>query len=322
MKLSLLSNKMKFKKPKFWDLNKPNLISYLLMIFTIPIIINNFFLNLKTKKKNRVKLICVGNIYVGGTGKTTTTIKLNEILKEMKFNVAVGKKYYRDQLDEQILLKNRTNVILDRNRNNIIEKAIEFNYDLLIFDDGLQDKNISYDLELVCFDNENWIGNGQLLPSGPLREKLYSLKKYDAVFIKNNSKYSNFNIEMLKKINPEIKVFNTKYRLSNLQSFETTKKYLIFSGIGNPKDFKNILLENNLNIIEEIIYPDHYEYKKKDIELIKKRAEEIDAEIITTEKDYVKIPKDDNKNINYLEINLEIIEQNELINFIKKKINE
>ena len=73
---------MNFKKPKFWDLNKPNFLSYLLIIFTIPIIINNIILNFKSKKKSKeIKTICVGNIYLGGTGKTPTTIELSNILK-------------------------------------------------------------------------------------------------------------------------------------------------------------------------------------------------------------------------------------------------
>ena len=74
---------MKFKKPNFWDLSKPNLIAYLLLPFTLLIAVSNFILNNKTKKKFKdIKTICVGNIYVGGTGKTPTTIRLYQLLKE------------------------------------------------------------------------------------------------------------------------------------------------------------------------------------------------------------------------------------------------
>tara|TARA_B100001094_G_C17878193_1_gene645544 strand:+ start:186 stop:470 length:285 start_codon:yes stop_codon:yes gene_type:complete len=73
---------MKLKKPKFWDYNKPDLISYLLLPFTLPLIINNFLLSLKKKKNiKNLKTICVGNINVGGTGKTPTTIKLYQLVK-------------------------------------------------------------------------------------------------------------------------------------------------------------------------------------------------------------------------------------------------
>jgi tetraacyldisaccharide 4'-kinase len=312
---------MKFKKPKFWNLEKPNLISYLLKIFTIPIIINNFLLKFKTKKKiNNIKTICIGNIYIGGTGKTPTSIKLYEILNKFDFNVATAKKYYSSQIDEQILLKSKTNYISADTRINIIHKALMTEYNLIIFDDGLQDKGVFYDIQFVCFDAENWIGNGELIPAGPLREKLSSLKKYDAVFLKVNNRRKENIEELIKKNNPNIKIFNTRYKPINLQKFNSKKKYLIFSGIGTPQDFKKILQKNNINVIDELIYPDHFNYKKRDIENIKESAKRIGAEIITTEKDYVKISNEDRNSINFLEVALEIDNEEELIKFIKAKI--
>ena len=314
---------MKFIKPKFWNLNKPNLISKLLMIFTTPIQINNFLLNLKSKKKdNRIRTICIGNIYVGGTGKTPTTIKIFKILKKLKFNVAVGKKFYKSQLDEIFLLENETNLITDTSRKIIVDKAVNAKNDLLIFDDGLQDKNLNYDIKIVCFNSDNMIGNGQLIPAGPLREKLSSLKKYDVVFLKGDSNNFKNTSELLKIQNPNIQIFNTSYKAINIDIFNTKKKYLLFCGIGNPNGFKKILLENNINIVEEIIFPDHFEYKKGHIKDIKLKAEKLRAEIITTEKDYVKISREDQININFLKISLEISNEQNLINFIVTKLND
>ena len=92
---------MKFKKPKFWDLKKPNLFSYLLLPLTIITIINNFFLNKKRQKNDieLIKTVCLGNLYLGGTGKTPTAIKLYEILKSLDFNTAIGKKFYPSHID-------------------------------------------------------------------------------------------------------------------------------------------------------------------------------------------------------------------------------
>ena len=313
---------MNFKKPKFWNLNKPNIISYLLIVFTLPILINNFFLKFKKRDKfKEIKKVCVGNIYIGGTGKTPSTIRLYEIFKDLNFNVATGKKFYKSQIDEITLLKNKTSLITDSNRSKIAEKAIEKKKDIVFFDDGLQDRSLNYDLKLVCFDSENWIGNGQIIPAGPLREKLSSLKKYDLVFLKNKNNDLENIIYQLKKNNPKVKIFNTIYKPTNIEKFNHTRKYLIFSGIGNPNNFKEILNENNFQIVDEMIFPDHYHFKKNDIKKIKRLAKDSNAEIITTEKDYLRISEEERSDINFLEIKLEIENENELINFIRSKIN-
>jgi tetraacyldisaccharide 4'-kinase len=313
---------MQFKKPLFWDYKKPNLISNILLPLTIPIKINNFLINQRIKKKNsKIKTVCIGNIYLGGTGKTPTTISLYNILKKLNKNISTAKKFYTIQKDEHNLLK-KTNLILGKTREEIISKAIYLKKKILIFDDGLQDKNINYDLKFVCFDSTKWVGNGRLIPSGPLREKLESLRKYDGIFLKGKKKESYRLIKLIKKTNPNIEIFNTKYEVLNSKIFNKKDKFLAFSGLGNADDFKKILIENKFKIIKEIIYPDHYQYKKKDIKEIKELAKKINAKIITSEKDFVKVKEFDNKNIKFLRIELKIKNQNKLFNFIKSKFYE
>ena len=313
------------KKPKFWDLKKPNLLANILLPLTLFIKLNNFFLKFKSKKKfSKIKTICVGNIYLGGTGKTPTTIKLNNLLLNYDFKVATGKKFYFNQKDEQILLNKKTQFITSKNRIDIIKSAIDSRYDFLIFDDGLQDREIDYDIKFVCFDCKNWIGNGCLIPSGPLRESLNNLKKYDGIFLKSSDKISNLDTihSIIKNFNKNIKIFHSKVKIINLKKFNLSEKYLIFSGIGNNKSFKELLDKNKFNIVKEIYFPDHYNYNVKDISKILKKARDLGVKIITTEKDYVKIPEIYKNNFNYLEIDLNIIEQEELIKFIKSKFNE
>ena len=314
---------MQFIKPKFWDLKKPNLLSYLLLPFTIPVRINNVLLDLKSKKKDqRIKTICVGNIYVGGTGKTPTTIKLYQLLNQQGYEVLTANKNYKKHLDEKIILEKKTETISSRDRQEMIDKAISMKKKILIFDDGLQDKKISYDIEFVCFDQKNWLGNGLLLPSGPLREKIKSLKKYSCVFLKKNGEDISNKIQLIKNINPNIKIFYTHFEPLNIDQFDKSEKYLIFSGIGNPNDFKSLLIKNKLNIVDEIIYPDHYMYNESDIIRIKKHANNLGAKIITTEKDYVKISHLDKEDINLLEVDLIIENEKELTDFIKEKFHE
>ena len=314
---------MNFKKPNFWDKKKPNLLSYLLIPFTIPLRINNFILKFKNiKKTDKIKSICIGNIYLGGTGKTPSTIKIYNICKKFNQKTVVGKKYYRSQLDEQIILKDKTNFITRKNRNEIIQTAIQNNFEIIIFDDGLQDKTLDYDLKIVCFDIETWIGNGHLLPSGPLREKISSLEKYDVVLLKNeNSKIDEINRE-IRKYNPNIRIFQSFYEPVNLENFNISENYIIFSGIGNPDSFIKILKENNFKIVKQVIFSDHYNYKSEDIKKIKLLAQNLKAKILTTEKDYVKLSEIDRKEIDFLEIRLKFKNEDNFVNYIKLKLNE
>ena len=316
---------MNLHKPKFWDFEKPNFLAYLLLPLTLFVRANIFISKLYPKKKfKKIKTICIGNIYLGGTGKTPTTLKLYQLLKNIDYKVVNAKKYYFDQEDEYILLNNKSNVITLRDRDEIIKHAIKKNYELVIFDDGLQEKKIDYDLKFVCFDSKNWIGNGLIIPSGPLREEINSLRKYDGVFLKvtNTSIDLNKIKLIIKNINPKIEVFDTYVKIKNIESLELSDKYLIFSGIGNSTSFKEILKNNNFNIVEEKIFADHYDYKIQDIQKILEISKNKNLKILTTEKDYIKIPEDLKSEINFIEIDLEIPKKDKLIKFVKSKIDE
>ena len=192
---------MKLKKPKFWDYKKPNFLSYFLLPLTFPIILNNFYLGLKNKVKIKQKTIkiCVGNIYVGGTGKTPLTIKIYQILNNLNIKTATIKKFYKDHADEQKLLKKETRLYCFKNRNIGLNEAEKDGIKVALFDDGLQDRSISYDLKFVCFNNIKWIGNGCLIPAGPLREKIESLFLFSFSY----------------KISPSIfSIFSKKYSFS------------------------------------------------------------------------------------------------------------
>jgi len=312
---------MKLKKPKFWDNKKPNFLSYFLLPLTFPIIINNFFLKRKTNQPNQIiKKICVGNIYVGGTAKTPLTIKIYDILKNLKYKTATIKKFYKDQVDEQKILKSKTVLYCSKNRNLALNQAIKDDIDIVIFDDGLQDRSINYDLKFVCFNNIKWIGNGFLMPAGPLREKIESISKYDAIFL-NGNKRDNSNIKsLINKYNKDIPVFECTYKPTNINQFATSEKYLIFSGIGNPESFKETLINNGLNVVKEIIFSDHYQYNTNDIDNIILHAKSLNAQILTTEKDFTKINNNKNSDIKFLKIDLAIKDEQKLINYLKLHI--
>ena len=309
---------MKLKKPSFWDLKKPNFLSYLLIPFSLPIILRNFLFQFLKKKSSDIKTICVGNIYLGGTGKTPLTIKISQILKQEGFKVATIKKNYLNQKDEQLLLKQKTSLITADSRKDAIKQGINEKYDILVFDDGLQETKIDFDIKLVCFKSKIWIGNGQLIPAGPMREKISSLKRFDAVFLNGSSDNFEKIEEQIKKINVEIKIFRSFYKILNIQSYNLESKYLIFSGIGNPSDFKDILVENKFNVAREMVFPDHYDYSLNDLKKIQNIAKNENLKIITTEKDFMKIPEEFKKEINFLTIDLVIQDERKLIELLTK----
>ena len=313
---------MKFKKPKFWDYQRPNLLSYILLPLTFPLILNNFFLN-KKKNKNKnhkPKKICVGNIYVGGTAKTPLTIKIYQILNKLDINACTIKKFYKSHYDEQKMLSEKTKLYCEKNRIDGLNKAILDNKDVAIFDDGLQDRSINYDLKIVCFNDLKLIGNGFLIPAGPLREKINSISKYDMAFI-NGNEVDNSKLKLLlKSYNANIEIFETNYKAINIKEFNINDEYMVFSGIGNPESFRQTLINNNIKITKEIIFPDHYNYTHKDIDQIKYQAKKLNLKILTTEKDYIKIKSIDNNDIRYLKVELDIKNEDRLINHLKKYI--
>ncbi len=302
-------------KPKFWDKSEFSIYSLLLSPFSlVTFLINLFKTNFQYKRKIAFKTICVGNIYIGGTGKTQLVIKINDILKR-KFKVSVIKKYYRNQIDEQDLLKNKTNLFIVKERSEVIKKFKNKKI-VLIFDDGLQQKSINYDLSLVCFSSLNGLGNGKLLPAGPLRESLSELKNYDAVFINGRK-----NIKLIKKIKTvkqNIKIFNGKYILKNKKKLCLKSKYLAFCGVGTPENFFNLLKENNVKVVKKINFPDHFQYKLSDINELKNFALKNNLKMITTEKDFMKIKKFKKINVDFTDVDIKI---NDLKKFEKFLIN-
>ncbi len=306
---------MKFIKPNFWKKN--SLITYLFYPLTI---ITRLIIFLKKTKKQiepDIPTICVGNIYLGGTGKTQLVIELNKILKK-NYKISVIKKYYKDQVDEQKLLYKNTNLVLSTNRLKTIESFKHNNNHIVILDDGLQDKKIKYKISVVCFNSLTGVGNGKLLPAGPLRESLSELKNYNAVFINGDKK--RYLINLIKNSNNKIKIFNGKYFLKNKKDFSNKKRYFAFCGIGTPENFFKLLKENNIKLKDKLIFPDHYDYKLSDVNRIKKLAKDINCQLITTEKDYMKIKKFKNFKTKFAKIDLKIYDQAKFINFLKKNL--
>ena len=307
---------MKLVKPIFWC--KKNFLSYILYPLTLITYSINLIKKFSHKKKFLLKSICIGNIYVGGTGKTTLSILINKILSK-KYKTVFIKKFYKNQIDEQKLLESNGSLISENKRDKALKIAQNLNYEVAILDDGLQEKSIKYDLSIACFNSSYGVGNGFLLPAGPLRENISEIKKYDAIFLNGENKNKKL-FNYFKKINRNINIFEAKYVPTNLKAFNRNSNFLFFCGLGNPSEFEKTLKKYKFRIKDKFIYPDHYNFSDSDISDIKMLAKKKNLKIITTEKDYLRLNKKNRKNIKFLKIDLNVKNIKNFSKFLLKRL--
>ena len=307
---------MRLMKPKFWETK--NFISFILYPLSIITYLTNITKKLYIKKKFKIKTICIGNIFVGGTGKTSLAIEINELLRK-KFKTVFIKKNYENQSDEINLLNNKGKIISSTNREDALLTASQKKYQVAILDDGLQQKNINYDLKIVCFNSGYGLGNGYMLPAGPLRENLDMIKNYDLIFL-NGEKKNKKLLFKLKSINKNLKFFEGNYKPLNLKKFNLRKKYFMFCGIGNPHEFEQTLIKYEFNISKKIIFPDHHKLTNVDLKRLKDNAKKLNLTLVTTEKDFFRLNKTQRKNIKFLKIKLEIKDKKNLKKILISKL--
>ena len=307
---------MKLNKPKFWDKEK-SFLAYLIWPFSIIILIIIFLKeNFVKKVRFKIPIICVGNIYIGGTGKTPTSILIANKLKKHGRRPAIVRKFYKDHLDEYNLIRNYfTDLFVEKKRKTAILKAQNQKFDCIILDDGFQNYEIEKNLSIICFNQKQFIGNGFVIPAGPLRENLNALKRAQIVIINGEKNYDCE--KKLYSIKKDLKIFYSHYVPENINKLKN-QNLLAFAAIGNPSNFFDLLNKYNLNIKKKIFYPDHYIFSKSEVSDIINDAKNNNYQIITTEKDFFRIKDFDDKEIKYLKVNLKINNEEELINTIKK----
>ena len=295
---------MKFKKPKFWN-NKNFLSICLLPLCLITIIFNIFKTYIISGFRSNIPIICVGNIFIGGTGKTPLSIYIYNLLKRKKYRPAIVRKYYNSHIDEINFTKSKVGQFFyEKKRTLSISKAESKKNNVIIMDDGLQDVSVIKDLNIICFNSSDLIGNGFVLPAGPLREKLKNVNNCQIAVI--NGKRNIAFEKKLKSISNNIEIYQSKYIIKNSKKFRG-KKILAFAGIGNPRNFFNLLKDNGFKVKQEISFPDHYNYSKEEIENLISKAKEEGLTLLTTEKDFFRIKRSDFKKINYVSVDLKIL---------------
>ena len=307
---------MKLYKPKFWD---KEIGIYSIILFPLALI---FLMITYLKKKFsktkvfNIPIICVGNIYIGGTGKTPVSIFLAKELLNLKKKPAIIRNYYKEHKDEYNLIREEfDNLILSKKRFLGINEAIKSKSDIVILDDGFHDFSIKKDLNIICFNQKQQIGNGRVIPAGPLRENIKSLKEAQIVVI-NGKRDDTFEKKIL-EANNNLDVYYSRYKPSNVDEFKK-QKLLAFAGIGNPENFFELLQEYGLNVSKSIIFSDHHNFNHNELLKLIDTANQSNLKIITTEKDFMRIKKFNFKEIQYLKVELVIDNFEKLKNRILK----
>ena len=318
------------KTPIFWKNN--NVISFCLYPISI---IYSFFRKMHVAFSKECKttsnVICIGNIIAGGSGKTPVAIRIGEILKEKNINFAYLSKGYKGVLrdftkvyiekhtsnqvgDEPLILANYADTFICYNRKkafNILAK--NYNYDVIVMDDGFQNPTIFKDKNIIVIDGEYGIGNGKLLPSGPMRETLDDVVKRATFFIIIGEDKQNLEKKLLE--------YNAKVIHANIiekNKSNNNESYIAFCGIGRPQKFFNSLKKSNYNVIKEISFSDHCKYTENNILKLISESKQLNAKLITTKKDWVKIPDCYKKNIEVLDIYIDFCNINEFMELLFK----
>ena len=238
-----------------------------------------------------------------------------ELLK-IGLRTAILRKYYETHKDEHdLIMSNSCNLILDKNRLRGAEFAKKNNYKMIILDDGFQDYKIKKDLNIICFNSNQLVGNGFVFPSGPLREGLSSLKKAHIILV-NGKKNEEFEKKIL-NFNKKLIFFYSQYKPINLNQFRN-KRLLAIAAIGNPENFFSLMDQYNLKAEKKLIFPDHYKFSHREVKDIIEEAEKNDYQIIVTEKDYFKFKNYDLKKFSYLKLSLEIDKLKDLMKMVER----
>jgi tetraacyldisaccharide 4'-kinase len=321
------------KYPNFWS--KKGWLSSIMVPFSY---IYTFlgFIRTQTTKKIILpqKIICVGNIILGGSGKTQIVAWLAQKLTQKKISFVIVTKAYKSDLmkaklvektdtakevgDESVMLRQYGPVIAAKKINYALPLIHRINPEIVILDDGMQNPVLQKNLQILAIDSLKGIGNNRNFPAGPLREGLKSgLAKSDLIFIIGNNQSRDFNL--INSITLSQKPYFTP-TIKLKENLDKNMEYIAFAGIGNPEKFYSLLLENNLKVKQYISFGDHHHYSEDEIKKLLELARLNKASLITTEKDYVKLTNNYKELIICARVGLEFENEQKSIDLIYEKL--
>ena len=311
------------KSPRFWDANlDPHSRQAAPITRKILTPIAKIYENVVARKIAQttpyecgVPVICVGNLTTGGSGKTPLVRKIRNDLARRGIRVASLSRGYGGKVkgplkvdnlrhsatevgDEPLMLSQTGETWIGANRAKAAQEMVNNDIEIIIMDDGHQNPSLLKTVSLVVIDSENPFGNGFIIPKGPLRESIESgLSRAHAIVLTGAGSPSK-----------QLASNNLPIIRSKIVAKPPTRSsiYVAFAGIGRPEKFFDTLSEIKVNVADAVPFPDHHKFSRNDLNYLRKLAQQYQAKLITTEKDYVRLPDDIKEEVETLEITLEI----------------
>ena len=327
-----------FKAPRFWYKKNDTIISNSLyplsLLFRLGTKIRAI---LSTRKNSALPVICIGNIVVGGAGKTPVAIKLGELLKKNGYNPHFVSKGYggiesnnilikqwhsaKSVGDESLLLSEVAPTWIGRDRNRSFILAKENGANCIIMDDGFQNPTLQKDFSIIIINGEQGFGNKRVIPSGPLRESISrGISRANLIVV-----IGEISNDVKDKIPNTVPLIHAQFKISADNKIYKNQKITAFAGIAYPDKFYNSLLEEGAILEKKISYPDHHIFDENDMLHLAEIANLTKSVLVTTKKDFVRIPKPYRSLVSTLDGAVEFEDEGLLVeiitNLLENKIN-
>jgi tetraacyldisaccharide 4'-kinase len=250
------------------------------------------------RHRSPIPVICVGNLSVGGVGKTPVAESIAQLIPGAHFlskgyggkevgplRVEPHRHGYSQVGDEPLLLAEIAPTWVAKNRIEGAEAAAESGASCLVMDDGFQDPSLEKDISILVVDGHTGFGNGRCLPAGPLREPVeQGLRRADAVVILGEDKHG-----VALRVAPK-PVLHAWLEPEAEATVLAGRKVVAFAGIGRPAKFFHTLDTLGANVVEAYAFPDHYPFHPAEIGELQTAANNHNAFLVTTGKDFVRVP--------------------------------
>lgn len=334
-----------------------DLLRGMLSLLSVPylaviVVRNAYYTLLRRSRRLQVPVISIGNITVGGTGKTPVAALVANMLADRGRRTALilrgykGKaiqfdeerrnhaaKMWRKESDEALVLKRRcpdAGVFVNPNRLAAAQEAIDRRHDAIVLDDAFQHRRVARNLDIVLVDATRPFGYGHLLPRGLLREPSRSLRRADLVILTRSDQIGETDrtllLRRLKRVSNDAPIVRAVHRITSFTDIKgmpvddvapADMHAIVFAGIANFESFRQSVQSRHINIAAAYEYPDHHDYTHEEIDALRDVAVGLEANVIlTTEKDAVKLVgrwSDDGCRLLVLRLDIEFVDDGESI---------